>query len=144
VTRVFSSDSHIESNISFEMALNNEIRLKLLNTRMRKMNLIMEKNNEIDVELLASLKQLGIVQSQYDLSRLCGMNDSYFSSMKAKGYGMKIGSLACLWVELSRRSREISEPRVGAVLHRAAEMVQWAIQEKCNLRRLSRSEAGGR
>jgi hypothetical protein len=40
---------------------------------MRNLNALAEENLRIDAELLASLKQLGVVQTQYDLSRLCGM-----------------------------------------------------------------------
>ena len=44
---------------------------------MRNLNALAEENLRIDAELLASLKHLGIIQTQYDLSRLCGMRESY-------------------------------------------------------------------
>lgn len=101
---------------------------------MRNLNALAEENLRIDAELLESLKQLGVIQTQYDLSRLCGMNESYYSSMRTKGYGMKLGSLAFLWTCLAKRSQEVREPRVGAVLSHAAALVQWAIDQKCQLR----------
>ena len=101
---------------------------------MRNLNALAEENLRIDAELLASLKQLGIIQTQYDLSRLCGMRESYYSSMRTKGYGMKLGSLAFLWTCLAKRSREVSEPKVGAVLSHAAGLVQQAMTQKCQLR----------
>ena len=101
---------------------------------MRNLNALAEENLRIDAELLASLKHLGIITTQYDLSRLCGMNASYYSSMRTKGYGMKLGSLAFLWTCLVKRSQEVSEPKVGAVLSHAAGLVQQAMKQKCQLR----------
>ena len=104
----------------------------------RNWNALAEENLRIDAELLAELKRLGVITTQYDLSRLCGMHDSYYSSMRAKGYGMKLGSLAFLWTCLAKRSREVGEPKVGAVLSHAAGLVQQAMNSKCRLRELER------
>jgi len=101
---------------------------------MRNLNALAEENLRIDADLLSSLKQLGVITTQYDLSRLCGMNESYYSSMRTKGYGMKLGSLVFLWTCLAQRAREVSEPRVGAVLSHAAGLVQLAVNQKCQLR----------
>ena len=101
---------------------------------MRNLNALTEQNLRIDAELLASLKQLGVVSTQYDLSRLCGMNESYYSSMRTKGYGMKLGSLVFLWCCLAQRAREVREPKIGAVLSHAAGLVQQAVEQKCRLR----------
>ena len=106
----------------------------LLNTRMRNLNALSEENLRIDAELLASLKRLGVIQTQYDLSRLCGMNESYYSSMRTKGYGMNLGSLVFLWGCLSHRAREISDPKIGDVISHAAGLVNQAITAKCSLR----------
>ena len=99
-----------------------------------------EDNLRIDQRLLAELKRLGIVQTQYDLSRLCGRNPSYFSSMMAKGYGLKLGSLMLLASRLERRSGEVADARVGMVLHQADRLVRQAIQEKCRLREIELSD----
>ena len=101
---------------------------------MRNLNALAEENLRIDAELLASLKQLGVITTQYDLSRLCGMNESYYSSMRTKGYGMNLGSLVFLWSCLARRAREVNEPKIGAVLSHAAGLVQQAVTEKCRIR----------
>ena len=111
---------------------------------MKKLNALAEENLRIDAELLASLKQLGVITTQYDLSRLCGMNESYYSSMRAKGYGMKLGSLVFLWSCLAQRAREVREPRVGAVLSHAAGLVQRAVNDKCRLREYKIKESGRR
>ena len=37
---------------------------------MRNINALAEENLRIDAELLASLKQLGVIQTQYDLLRI--------------------------------------------------------------------------
>lgn len=101
---------------------------------MRNLNALAEENLRIDAELLESLKRLGVVSTQYDLSRLCGMNESYYSSMRTKGYGMNLGSLVFLWASLNHHAREVSEPKIGAVLHHAAGLVHRAVTEKCRLR----------
>jgi hypothetical protein len=101
---------------------------------MRNLNALAEENLRIDAALLASLKQLGVVTTQYDLSRLCGMNESYYSSMRTKGYGMNLGSLVFLWASLSHHAREVSEPKIGAVLSHAAGLVYRAVTEKCRIR----------
>lgn len=72
-----------------------------------------EDNLQVDQRLLAELKRLGIVQTQYDLSRLCGRNPSYFSSMMAKRQGLKLGSLMLLASRLRKRSGEVADARVG-------------------------------
>lgn len=95
-----------------------------------------EDNLRVDQRLLAELKRLGIVQTQYDLSRLCGRNPSYFSSMMSKRQGLKLGSLMLLASRLRKRSGEVSDARVGLVLHQADELVRRAIEEKCRLREI--------
>ncbi len=99
-----------------------------------------EDNLRVDQRLLAELKRLGIVQTQCDLSRLCGRNPSYFSSMMAKGYGLKLGSLMLLASRLKRRSGEVADTRVGMVLHQADRLVRQAIEEKCRLREIELSD----
>jgi hypothetical protein len=107
---------------------------------MMKLNSYEEDNLRVDQRLLAGLKQLGIVQTQYDLSRLCGRNPSYFSSMMAKGHGLKLGSLMLLASRLQRRSGEAADARVGMVIHQADRLVRQAIEEKCRLREIQLSD----
>ena len=97
-------------------------------------------NIDIDDALLNDLKRLGIVDTQYDLSRLCGKNISYYSSMRAKGYGLKVGSLTFMSIRLRKRMNEIKDARVSAVLTHADRMVQRAIEDKCRLRELELSQ----
>jgi len=97
-------------------------------------------NIDIDAALLNDLKRLGIVETQYDLSRLCGKNISYYSSMRAKGYGLKVGSLTFMSMRLRKRMDEIKDARVSAVLTHADRLVQRAIEEKCRLRELELSQ----
>lgn len=107
---------------------------------MRTTNAYDEDNLRVDQRLLAELKRLGIVETQYDLSRLCGRNPSYFSSMMAKGYGLKLGSLMLLASRLQRRSGEVADARVGMVLYQADRLVRQAIEEKCRLREIEISD----
>lgn len=110
---------------------------------MRNLNACAEQNLRIDAELLDCLKTLGVINTQYDMSRLCGMNESYYSSMRAKGYGLTLGSLVYLWTDLAKRSRDVREPRVGAVLNHAVSLVQRAIDEKCRLRQIEVAQKTG-
>ena len=95
-----------------------------------------EDNLAVDQRLFAELKKLGIVETQYDLSRLCGKNRSYYAAMRTKGYGLKLGSLAFLASRLRKRSNEISDPTVSMVLHHADRVVRDAMEEKCRLREI--------
>ena len=99
-----------------------------------------EDNLRVDQRLLAEIKRLGVVETQYDLSRLCGRNPSYFSSMMAKRQGLKLGSLMLLASRLRQRSGEVADTRVGLVLHQADKLVREAIDEKCRLREIEISE----
>jgi transcriptional regulator with XRE-family HTH domain len=51
--------------------------------------------NDIDW-IYENLKEAGLVQNQNDLSHLCGMDDSYISSRKAKGKEPSVEALAHL------------------------------------------------
>lgn len=51
--------------------------------------------NDIDW-IYENLKDAGLVQNQNDLSHLCGMDDSYISSRKAKGKGPSVEALTHL------------------------------------------------
>src|SRR5271154_6944873 len=90
-----------------------------------------QANLRIDKELLQALKRLGVVQSQYDLSRLCGKGCSYYSCMQAKGYGLKLGSLTFLSVRIESTIRACQNARVVKVLRCAQSLIQNSIEEKC-------------
>jgi hypothetical protein len=94
---------------------------------------IIQANLRIDHELLQALKRLGVVRSQYDLSRLCGKGCSYYSCMRAKGYGLKLGSLTFLSVRIGSTIRSCQNARVVKVLKYAQRLVQNSIEEKCRL-----------
>ena len=110
--------------------------VSLLNKFMSNITAQDEDNLRVDQRLLIELKKLGIVETQYDLSRLCGKNPSYYSTMRAKGYGLKLGSLVLLSSRLRQRSSEVNDPRLSMVFHHADRMVRDAIDEKCRLREL--------
>jgi len=106
---------------------------------MKNFDALAEEEVRIDTKLLGDLKQLGITNSQYEFSRLCGMTPSYYSTMKCKGVGVGIGRLVFLWVTLSNMCGEATDPRVGAVFKQAAGIVRSAITRKCELKRLRRT-----
>ena len=103
---------------------------------MRTFNAHDEDNLRVDQRLITELKRLGVVKTQYDFSRLCGKNPSYFSSMQTKGFGLKLASLTFLSARLRKRSANVSDPKVSMVLSYADRVVQEAIEEKCRLREL--------
>ena len=107
---------------------------------MRTFNAHDEDNLRVDQRLITELKRLGVVKTQYDFSRLCGKNPSYFSSMQAKGFGLKLGSLAFLASRIRKRGSEVRDPKVSMVLSYADRLVQRAIEEKCRLRELELSQ----
>jgi hypothetical protein len=93
-----------------------------------------ETNLKLDQELLNELKRLGVVQHQYGLSRLCGMGRSYYSCMRTKRLGLKLGSLTFLSIRLGSWIEVCQNPRVAAVLGHAQRLVQNTIEAKCRLR----------
>ena len=95
-----------------------------------------QRNLIVDDTLITDLKRLGVVQTQYEFSRLCGKNPSYFSSMRTKGFGLKIGSLTFMSVRIRKRMEEIKDVRVNAVLTHADKLIQKAIEEKCRIQEL--------
>jgi hypothetical protein len=57
---------------------------------------------ELDRRLYSELKQLGVITTKADISRLCGKNDSYYACMHYKGYGIQLGSLTFLAARLNK------------------------------------------
>jgi hypothetical protein len=96
-------------------------------------NDLTQKNLKIDDDLLQTLKRLRVVETQYDLSELCGKGRSYYSCMRTNGYGLKLGSLTFLSVRLGSRMNACQDPKVAAILKRAQTLVQKTIEAKCRL-----------
>ena len=65
----------------------------LLNMHMKEHNALTLAKLELDRRLYSELKQLGVITTKADISRLCGKNDSYYACMHNKGYGIQLGSL---------------------------------------------------
>ena len=57
---------------------------------------------ELDRRLYSELKQLGVITTKADISRLCGKNDSYYACMHNKGYSIQLGSLTFLAARLNK------------------------------------------
>ena len=57
---------------------------------------------ELDRRLYSELKQLGVITTKADISRLCGKNDSYYACMHNKGYGIQLGSRTFLAARLNK------------------------------------------
>ena len=93
-------------------------------------------NLELDRQLLETLLDLGVIESQSQLGRLCGKTESYYTCMRYKGFGLKIGSLTFLSNRLERLSA--AEPDgIKCVNYRMAiEQIGRTIHEKCRLREL--------
>lgn len=88
----------------------------------------------IDRKLANDLKAIGFIRAEQDISVLCGKERSYFSSMRAKGYGLHLGSLTLLAARIAARMNEESDLRERANLRMALAAVNEAIQAKCRLR----------
>ena len=89
---------------------------------------------DIDEWLLKELIVLDIIRDASHLSRECGKNPTYFACMRARGYGLHLGSLIFLSARLSKRINETQDPREGARLRTAVGIIRHAIEKKCMLR----------
>lgn len=58
---------------------------------------------DIDEWLLKELIVLNIIRDASHLSRECGKNPTYFACMRARGYGLHLGSLIFLSARLAKR-----------------------------------------
>lgn len=97
-------------------------------------NHIIQQKLTLDDRLLATLSGLGIVSSKTGFSQLCGKNDSYYGCMKARGYGIHLGSLVFLSAKLSAQMNAEPDVRERARLRSAIQAINETIQAKCELR----------
>jgi hypothetical protein len=116
---------------------NNRSFLSLLNTDMKKTySALTLANLELDRQLLNSLLELHIIQNQSELGRMCGKTESYYTCMRYKGFGLKIGSLAFLCNRLSRMAQAEPDGLKCINYRMAIEEIRRTIDEKCRLREL--------
>ena len=78
------------------------VHICLLNMHMKEHNALTLAKLELDRRLYSELKQLGVIATKADISRLCGKNDSYYACMHNKGYGIQLGSLTFLAARLHK------------------------------------------
>lgn len=90
----------------------------------------------VDEQLLTELQKLGIIETKYDLSRLCGKNNSYYSCMRKRRYGLHVGSLVFLAALLAKRVNETEQVVERARLRSGLHAVHETVAEKCRLREL--------
>ena len=95
-----------------------------------------KQNLALDEQLLAELQKIGIIETKYDLSKLCGKNNSYYSCMRKRQYGLHVGSLILLAARLAKRIDETEDVVKRAQLRTGLHAVHEAIAEKCRLREL--------
>lgn len=90
-------------------------------------------NLELDRHLFETLLELGIVQNQSQLGRMCGKTESYYTCMRYKGFGLKIGSLTFMRHKLSH-SANMEPDGIKCIHYRMAiEAIDRTIFEKCKL-----------
>lgn len=94
------------------------------------------RNLELDRKLANELKAVGIIRAEQDISILCGKERSYFSTMRARGYGLHLGSLTLLAARLANRIEKTEDVRERAKFRMALASVKATIEEKCRLREL--------
>ena len=71
------------------------------------LNIDMNKTNTIFLEsLFQSCKQLGLVETQYDFSKLCGRNTTWFSASKCRNLPISSHAAITLSVRLKRYADE--------------------------------------
>lgn len=97
---------------------------------------LIEQKLNLDDRLLLKLKELGVVSSKIAFSKLCGKNDSYYDCMKARGYGIHLGSLVFLSARLATQLNKEEDVRERARLRSAVEAISETIQAKCRLRNM--------
>ena len=93
-------------------------------------------NLELDRHLFETLLELGIVQSQSELGRMCGKTESYYTCMRYKGFGLKIGSLTFMCNRLSRMAAAEPDGLKCINYRMAIEEIRRTIDEKCKLQEL--------
>lgn len=98
------------------------------------MNNAKDYNLSLDKKLAEELKHLGFIQAEQDLSRWCGKERSYFSSMRCRGYGLHIGSLTLMAARIADLIDRTEDIRERARLRSALSIVNNVVQEKCRLR----------
>lgn len=91
---------------------------------------------ELDEQLFQTLNNLGLVENVSDFSRQMGRNISYYGCMRARGYGLQVGSLAFLVSTLSQRMDAASCVRERAKLRAGISAINDTIQAKCRIREL--------
>jgi len=99
-------------------------------------------NLELDRQLLETLLDLGIIHNQSQLGHLCGKTSSYYTCMRYKGFGLKIGSLTFMRSRLKRYAA--AEPDgIKCINYRLAmEQLNHTIDEKCKLKELELNAIG--
>ena len=98
------------------------------------MNNAKHYNLSLDKKLADELKNIGFIRAEQDLSMWCGKERSYFSSMRCRGYGLHIGSLALMAARISDRINITQDVRERAKLRSALMIVKDVVQQKCRLR----------
>lgn len=93
-------------------------------------------NLELDRQLLETLLELEIIQSKSELGRMCGKTDSYYTCMRYKGFGLKIGSLTFMRSRLQKMSAAETDGIRCINYRMAIEHIGRTIDEKCRLREL--------
>jgi hypothetical protein len=88
----------------------------------------------LDEQLLARLKDLGMVASIADLNRQMGRNETYYACMKNRGYSLHIGSLVFLAAKFSKEMTDSTCVRERAKLRAALVAINETIQAKCQIR----------
>jgi hypothetical protein len=89
---------------------------------------------ELDRRLYTELKQLGVITTKADISRMCGKNDSYYACMHNKGYGIQLGSLAFLAARLKKRIQAENDSSKITNITQGIQFINKTIAEKIKLK----------
>ena len=81
------------------------------------------------LDLYGFLRDAGVVESQYDFSRLCGRSPSYASSLKSQGKEISLAAMASLARNLGSRSQRASTDAERESLQWASSMVEFEVYQ---------------
>ena len=84
----------------------------------------------LDRRLFQVLVYLGVVDTQYEFSRLMGRHQSYFSSLQSKGLPVSAAALACVYRAVSALAHQESNKGRRADLKNLTKDLEDEINER--------------
>ena len=91
----------------------------------------MNKTNTLFLQtLFQSCKQIGIVETQYEFSKLCGRKTTWFSASKSRNRPISSHAAVTLSAKLKRYADETAPTRQKPHIHRLSDSLTQYIAER--------------